>query len=64
MTSMQFCDDLAGGQIQYRKHCRRAVTHVIVNAPLRYARSKRENRLRPFECLDLALLIHTLTTLV
>src|SRR5437763_16497042 len=51
-------DDSSFEYIQGGKQGRRSVALVVVGAPLRQTGTQRQNRLRPVECLNLALLIH------
>ena len=57
MSAMQFADDFASRHIQCGKQRRRAVALVVVGAPLGLTGPHRQDRLRPIERLDLALLI-------
>ena len=40
MTSMQFANDFARGNVQRREQCGRAVAHIVVRASLRDARGR------------------------
>ena len=59
MAAMQSAQDLARFGIQGGKQRRRAVTEVVVTAPLYLAGTHGQNRLAPIQRLNLRLFVHT-----
>ncbi len=57
MTLVAFADDEPRGDIERGKQRSRAMPHIAVRAPFRYARHHRQDRLLAIECLNLTFLI-------
>ena len=57
MTLSALCDHLTVGDIERSEQCGRSVPDVVVGDAFRVAQPERQDRLRPFQRLDLGLLV-------